>query len=481
MPSERGPTAALNYISTRGGVPPIAFDDVTLSGLAPDGGLYVPATWPSVSGDALRGLAGCSYAELALEIIARFSGATPERTALAGLVERAYARFDHPAIAPLTQLDERLWFMELFHGPTFAFKDFALQFLGALFEHLLDARQSRCTIVGATSGDTGSAAIEACRGLARVELFMLHPAGRVSEVQRRQMTTVDAANIHNIALEGTFDDCQAVVKALFGDAAFRRRHALSAVNSINWARIVAQVVYYFRAALALGAPERGVAFAVPTGNFGNVFAGYAAARMGLPVTRLIVGSNQNDILTRFFRSGTMAVEEVVPTLSPSMDIQVSSNFERLLFELVEQDHATLAATMARFRADGQFSVAPDVWHRARELFEAHRFDDEETCAEIRATFEKTGQILDPHSAIGVAAARRHCATSATPVIALGTAHPAKFNDAIERAIGRPAPLPPRLEHILELEERYHALANDVETVKRFIDSRTADRASAANA
>ncbi len=465
------------YISTRGAAPTLGFDEVTLAGLAEDGGLYVPQSWPTLTPQRMRALRESSYAELALEIIAAFTGPAPGRDALAPLVAQALERFDHAAVAPLVQLDDGLWFMELFHGPTYAFKDHALQFLGPLFDHLLAARRARCTIVGATSGDTGSAAIEACRGLERIDLFMLHPAGRVSPVQRRQMTTVHAPNIHNIALEGTFDDCQAVVKALFADTAFRRRHALSAVNSINWARIVAQVVYYFRAALALGAPDREVAFAVPTGNFGNVFAGYVARCMGLPVSRLVIGSNTNDILTRFFETGTMAVEPVVATLSPSMDIQVSSNFERLLFELLDRDAAALGELMRAFAETGSFTAPSEVLRRARALFDARRLDDEATCTQIRATFESSGQIVDPHSAIGIAAARARGCPS--PLVALGTAHPAKFNEAIERALGRPAPMPAPLQTLFEIEERFVTLANDVAAVKQLIDARLQDKIAAA--
>ncbi|MCG8358783.1 MAG: threonine synthase, partial [Kiloniellales bacterium] len=371
----------MRYISTRGRAPALAFDDVLLTGLARDGGLYLPESWPRFSEDEIRALAGLSYAEVAYRVIRPFVGGAIEDETLRAMAEATYAGFHHAAVAPLKQLDSRVWLMELFHGPTLAFKDYALQLVGRLFDQVLAARGLTITIVGATSGDTGSAAIEACRGRERVEIFILHPKGRVSEVQRRQMTTITDANVHNIAIEGSFDDCQDLVKALFNDTGFRDEVRLSAVNSINWARIMAQIVYYFQAAVALGAPERDVAFSVPSGNFGNVFAGYAAKQMGLPVGRLIVGSNRNDILARFFASGAMTMAPVEPSLSPSMDIQVSSNFERLLFDLLGRDGAAVERTLNGFRQSGSYTLEGEALAQARALFSGFRLDDAATLAE----------------------------------------------------------------------------------------------------
>ena len=462
----------MNYLSTRGAAPVLGFDEVLLAGLARDGGLYLPETWPQFSAEQIHGLAGLGYAELAQRIIAPFIGDTLSQAELGALLAESYAGFGHPAVAPLKQLDRNLWLLELFHGPTLAFKDYALQVVGRLFDHVLARRGDRVTIVGATSGDTGSAAIEACRDRDRVEIFILHPAGRVSEVQRRQMTTVASANVHNIAIEGSFDDCQDLVKAMFNDAEFRSEMRLAAVNSINWARIVSQIAYYFAAAAALGAPDREVSFAVPSGNFGNVFAGYAARCMGLPVRRLLVGSNRNDILARTFASGTMSMAEVQPTLSPSMDIQVSSNFERLLFELFERDGAKVAETLERFRASGSVALGEAAWRRAREVFDAHRLDDAETLAEMARLHRETGELIDPHSAVGVATARVKGGVKGgapeVPVIALAMAHPAKFPDAVETACGvRPA-LPARLADLFEREERCTVLDKNLAAVQAHI-------------
>jgi threonine synthase len=346
----------VRYISTRGDAPILEFDEVLLAGLAEDGGLYVPETWPQLTADGLRDLRGLSYAETAVHVMTPFLGGRIDAATFEGLVRDAYAQFDHPAVAPLRQLDANLWLLELFHGPTLAFKDAALQLLGRLFDHVLTRRGERVTIVGATSGDTGSAAIEACRDREAIEIFILHPHGRVSDVQRRQMTTVMSPNVHNIAVEGSFDDCQDLVKAMFADRRFRDELRLSAVNSINWARIMAQIVYYVQAAVALGAPDRPVAFAVPTGNFGNVYAGYAARQMGLPIAELVIGSNRNDILTRFMETGVMEMRDVETSLSPSMDIQVSSNFERLLFDVCEREGRAVLDTMIDFRRTGTLTV-----------------------------------------------------------------------------------------------------------------------------
>ena len=433
-----------------------------------DGGLYVPTEWPELGPQQIRRLRGLSYPDLATELLCHFATDIPRNT-IQSLAQSAYGGFNHSAVAPLKQLDSSLYIMELFHGPTLAFKDFALQFLGQLFAHLLNARNQTCTIIGATSGDTGSAAIEAVRGLDAVALYMLHPLGKVSEVQRRQMTTVAEDNIHNLAVEGTFDDCQSLVKAMFNDQGFRARHRLSAVNSINWARIAAQVVYYFRAALALGAPDVAVNFSVPTGNFGNVFAGYIAKRMGLPINQLIIGSNSNDILTRFFETGKMQQTGVQPTLSPSMDIQISSNFERFLFELLDHDADQINHLMGAFAERGEFSVSSQKLSEARQVFSAHRLDDQDTQRLMAELYRQTGEVVDPHSIIGVAAAQRH-AEAGVPTIVLGTAHPAKFGLAVEQAVGFEASLPAQTQHILSAPERCVRVDNNLAKIQHIIDN-----------
>ena len=457
---------AVRYVSTRGDAPVLPFDDIVLAGLARDGGLYVPHSWPTLSHDELRSLRNLSYPELAARILALFAEPSICEEELALLAEEAYRRFEgYPDVAPLRPLRQGEWLLELFHGPTLAFKDYALQVLGPLFDLVLARRGERITVLGATSGDTGSAAIDACRDRQAIDIFVLFPSGRVSEVQRRQMTTVTSENVHNIAIDGTFDDCQDLVKRLFEDAPFRHRFRLAAVNSINWARIAAQVVYYVHAALVLGAPDREVAFAVPTGNFGNVFAGYAAARLGVPIAKLIVGSNRNDILTRFFNTGRMEIDAVRPTLSPSMDIQVASNFERYLFELCDRDAAGVAALMRRLRKDGAFAVGAAQFVRAREMFAAVRCDDEETKQAIRAVYDESGALVDPHTAIGIAAARAVVVPADVPVVAIATAHPAKLPDAVEAATGIRPPLPTRLADLLQREERYEVLPADAERLR----------------
>jgi threonine synthase len=453
------------YISTRGNAPARDFAGVLLAGLAEDGGLYVPASWPHLGPADWRALRGLSYPELAARVMRPFVGEAIPFTTLEALCHEAYAGFGHPAIVPVVQVETNLFVQELFHGPTLAFKDMALQLLGRLFDHVLRARGERVTIIGATSGDTGSAAIEACAGRESLDIVILHPNGRTSEVQRRQMTTVQAPNVANIAIEGTFDDCQDLVKAMFADAAFRRELRLSAVNSINWARIAAQVPYYAASALALGAPERDVAFAVPTGNFGNVLAAWVARRMGLPVARLIIGSNRNDILTRFLTNNDMSMRPVEPSQSPSMDIQVSSNFERLLFELLDRDPEATARTMRAFRDTGTMPVPDAAWHRARALFHGVRFDDNETESEIRRLYAACGYVADPHTAIGIAAARSLPSLRGAPTIAMATAHPAKFPDAVARATGAMPNLPPQLADLASREERYTVLPNDLGAVE----------------
>ncbi len=460
----------MRYVSTRGRAPTLGFDDVLLAGLATDGGLYVPETWPQFSAADLTAFAGLDYAELAATVMAPFVAGSVIEKELPRLTKQAYGRFTHSAVAPLKQLSANEWVMELFHGPTLAFKDFALQLVGLLFEEVLKARKQKITIVGATSGDTGSAAIEATKGRANIEIFILHPEGRTSEVQRRQMTTVDAPNVHNIALKGTFDDCQDIVKALFADTTFRSELNLSAVNSINWARIMAQIVYYIWAAVRLGAPARKVAFAVPTGNFGNVFAGYCATRMGLPVARFLVGSNRNDILTRYFETGSMTVEGVQPSLSPSMDIQVSSNFERLLFEAYDRDGAAVARLMDQFKQSAAYTVAAPAHAKIAALFGGRRLDDEGTKKMMRDVRAATGELIDPHTAVGIYAARADGLDPAIPRIALATAHPAKFPDAVKAATGEASPLPPAMADIFNRTERFQVLENDLDAVKRLIRS-----------
>ena len=466
----------MRYISTRGASPALSFEEVTLAGLATDGGLYVPESWPSFSAAEIAALRGLSYVETAVAVMRPFVAGSLDEAELRQLCTAAYKRFDHAAVTPLVQLDHRHWLLELFHGPTLAFKDVALQLLGLLFERFLDKRHTHLTVVGATSGDTGSAAIDALAGRAKVDIFMLHPKGRVSEVQRRQMTTVLAPNVHNIAIEGSFDDAQALVKAMFGHQAFAGRFALSAVNSINWARLMAQIVYYFYAAVRLGAPERAVAFSVPTGNFGDVFAGYAAAKMGLPIAKLIVATNVNDILHRALSQGDYSVGSVTQTSAPSMDIQVSSNFERLLFDLHDRDGTALAEAMHGFEASRRMTLSPAMCDTAAELFGSARIDADEMALAMRWAFEETGQTIDPHTAIGLAAARAAGLPAEVPVVTLATAHPAKFRDAVERAIGQRPQQPTRISGLFERTERYDVLPATLSAVEDFIAERAREMA-----
>ena len=461
----------MRYISTRqSGGRGVSFERALLQGLAPDGGLYVPERWPVLGSGALEGLRGRAYAEVAAAVMARFTGRAFARARLEAIAAESYAGFDHPATAPLVQLGPGLWLLELFHGPTLAFKDFALQMVARMLDDVLSKRGRTATILAATSGDTGAAAIEAFRGRARVSVVVLHPAGRVSEMQRRQMTTAPEPNIHNVAVAGTFDDCQALVKTLFADPSLREEIGLAAVNSINWARVGAQTAYYVYAALALGAPGRPVSFAVPTGNFGNVYAGYAARRMGVPIERLVVATNRNDILARFFETGRYARGTVQRTLSPSMDIQVASNFERLLADLAGRDGAAVQAWMAGLARDGAFTLDGARLRNAQAHFSAARADDDACLAAIAEVWRTTGRTIDPHSAAGVHAARRHV-SGTTPMVSLATAHPAKFPDAIERAIGvRPA-LPPRLAALASKPERVTALPADAALLTRFVRDR----------
>jgi threonine synthase len=463
----------VRYLSTRdAGSPPAtdSFEDVLLAGLAEDGGLFVPENLPTLDAAAWRGLAGLPYAELAARIVSVFAGDAFTDGELRELTEAAYAGFRHAAVAPLVQLDERLWLLELFHGPTLAFKDLALQLVGQMFDRVLARRRQHVTIVGATSGDTGSAALAACAGRAALDIFILYPQGRISEVQRRQMTTVDSANAFALAIDGTFDDCQDIVKALFADRGLRRELNLSAVNSINIARIAAQIVYYIAAGLALGAPSRPVSFSVPTGNFGNVYAGHLARALGLPIERLVIGTNANDILARYIACGEMAIRPVAPSLSPSMDIQVASNFERLLFELKGRNGAAVAASLQAFRSTGALPPDEQGWRRARQLFSGHRIDDDATVATIADVHRRSGLLIDPHTAVAVAAARAEMQADrgAAPIVALATADPAKFPDAVERATGLRPPLPAAIADIMEKRERLTLLPNDAGAVARFL-------------
>ncbi|MCB2075359.1 MAG: threonine synthase [Novosphingobium sp.] len=465
----------MDYISTRGNAPALDFEAATLAGLASDGGLYVPSEWPRFSADEIAAMAGLPYAELAQRVMLPFVGdsLTPER--LLELTTAAYGRFAHKAVTPLKQFDEQQWLLELFHGPTLAFKDVALQLLGLLFEEFLGRGGDPLTIVGATSGDTGSAAIDAVAGRAKVDIFMLHPNGRVSDVQRRQMTTVLAPNVHNIAIDGTFDDAQAMVKRMFGDPDVNQRFRLSAVNSINWARLMAQVVYYFAAGVQLGAPHRPVAFSVPTGNFGDVFAGYVASRMGLPVERLIVATNVNDILHRALTTGDYSAGTVTPTAAPSMDIQVSSNFERLLFDLGGRDGGALAAQMAGFEQTKAMQLTNAQRDGASALFSSGRADADDMSQAIRWAWESCGELIDPHTACGIHAARTSGLPREVPVVTLATAHPAKFRDAVERATGQRPALPARVGDLFQREERFTELEGDYAAVVDYVAAHAVPR------
>lgn len=467
----------MRYLSTRAAAEPLGFEDVLIEGLARDGGLYVPASWPPLSPTQIEGFKGQSYVQVAQAVMAPFAGGVaPE--ALNQIIADAYASFRVPDVAPLTSLEAvapNLHLLELWHGPTLAFKDVAMQVLGGLFDHVLAKRGQKVTIIGATSGDTGSAAIEAIRGRKNADIFILHPHGRTSEVQRRQMTTVDAPNVFNIAVEGTFDDCQNLLKAMFNDAAFRDQVNMSGVNSINWARLMPQIVYYLTAAIQLGGPQRPVSFSVPTGNFGDIYAGYAAHQMGLPIERLVIASNQNDILTRVMRTGEHALGPVAQTLAPSMDIQISSNFERLLFDMLGRDGAAVAGLMDDLAQTQRFTVPDDALASVSGLFGAQRADRAQTLETMRDVHAKTGMLMDPHTAIGVSAALSDRADhpSDTPMVVLGTAHPAKFPDAVEQATGVRPPLPEHLADLYDRDEKYDVLPNDLAAVQAHVRDRVA--------
>ncbi|MXO84872.1 threonine synthase [Altererythrobacter aurantiacus] len=466
----------MEYISTRGSAPALDFEDVTLAGLASDGGLYLPIEWPRFPAEEIAAMRGLSYPELATRVMLPFVGESLSENELRNLCGQAYGRFAHVAVTPLVQLDAQHWLLELFHGPTLAFKDVALQLLGLLFETFLTRRQQQLTIVGATSGDTGSAAIDAVAGRDNIDIFMLHPEGRISDVQRCQMTTVNAPNVHNIAIAGSFDDAQAMVKRMFVDEALTSRFRIGAVNSINWARLMAQIVYYFAAALQLGAPDRRVAFSVPTGNFGDVFAGYVAARMGLPIERLVVATNVNDILHRALSQNDYSAGKVTPTSAPSMDIQVSSNFERLLFDCGDRDGVALAQQMKGFDAEKALKLTERQLGGAAELFTSCRADESEMAQAMRWASENCGQILDPHTAIGLHAARMQDCPAEVPIVTLATAHPAKFRDPVERATGFRPSLPARVGDLFARQERCTSLPGHYETVRDFI----ADNATPSN-
>ena len=465
--------AVMEYISTRGRAPTLDFKGATLAGLASDGGLYVPSRWPRFTLAQISALRGKSYVETAVAVMLPFVEGSLSETELRLLCDQAYARFSHGAVTPLVQLDAQHWLLELFHGPTLAFKDIALQLLGLLFEKFLAPDDPDLTIIGATSGDTGSAAIDAVAGRSKIDIFMLHPEGRISDVQRRQMTTVLASNVHNIAIKGSFDDAQAIVKSLFNDPVFSKQRRLAAVNSINWARLLAQVVYYFYAALRLGGPERRIAFAVPTGNFGDVFAGYVAAQMGLPIERLIVATNVNDILHRALTNGDYSQGPVTATPTPSMDIQVSSNFERLLFDLCGRDGIGLAGLMHGFEASKAMAIPPAMLTQSRRLFSSARIEGDAMAGAMRLAYERAGQIIDPHSAIGLAAALASDIAPDIPVVTLATAHPAKFGDAVERATGQRPDLPQRISGLFERAERFDVLPASAEAIKAYITAKRA--------
>jgi threonine synthase len=458
------------YVSTRGAAPHADFEEALLAGLAPDGGLYMPERWPELP--SLAELPAAHYAAAAAHVIAPFTGGNPGHAELLALLSDAYARFSCADTAPLRQIGPDLYLLELFHGPTLAFKDFAMQALSRLMERALKRRGARTTILGATSGDTGAAAVEAFRGRRDIELFILFPHGRISDVQRRQMTAAREDNIHAIAIEGTFDDCQAIVKALFGDGAFRERHALSAINSINWARIVAQAVYYYTSSARLG-PGARPGFTVPTGNFGDIFAGFTAAKMGLPMGRLVIATNENDILARTLETGRYQPRGVTPTDSPSMDIQISSNFERLLFEESGRDASFVNRAMADLRDEGGFDLPASVLGRIRERFSAHRVSRDEASAAMRKVMDETGMLIDPHTAVGVAAASRVRARPPGPMVALATAHPAKFPEAVKRATGRTAEIPERLRERLTGPERFKLAPNSPKAVADIIAAHAA--------
>ena len=462
---------SVDYISTRGEAPALGFSDALLAGLARDGGLYVPSEWPVFSRKEIRAMRGQSYQEIAFRVIEPFTAGEIEAEALRGMIDEAYATFRHPAIAPLVQSGANSFVLELFHGPTLAFKDVAMQLIARLMDHVLAKRGERATIVGATSGDTGGAAIDAFAGRDRTDIFIFFPEGRVSPVQQHQMTTSKEANVHAVALKGNFDDCQDLVKAMFNHVQFRDKVRLSGVNSINWARIMAQIVYYFTSAVSLGAPDRKVSFTVPTGNFGDIFAGYCAKRMGLPIDKLVIATNENDILARTMKTGRYEMRGVHPTTSPSMDIQISSNFERLLFDANDRDASAVRRAMSGLKQSGAFDIAEPALKAIRKEFRAGRASESQVKAMIRDVQAETGYVLDPHTAVAVHVAGRMVKPSA-PMITLATAHPAKFPDAVKQACGIDPALPSWLSDLMQREERFSVLPNEQDEVENHILSLT---------
>ncbi|MCM2294484.1 threonine synthase [Allorhizobium sp. BGMRC 0089] len=460
----------MDYLSTRGEAPALGFSDALLAGLARDGGLYLPREWPKMTKREIKALRGKTYQEVAFAVLKPFVGGEIEDQALKTMIEDAYATFRHPAVAPLVQTGPNAYILELFHGTTLAFKDVAMQLLGRLMNHVLTVRGARATIVGATSGDTGGAAIDAFAGLSNVDVFILFPHGKVSPVQQRQMTTSASQNVHALAIEGNFDDCQSLVKAMFNDGAFRDRVKLSGVNSINWARIMAQVVYYFTAALSLGAPDRKVSFTVPTGNFGDIFAGYVAREMGLPIDRLVIATNDNDILARTLKTGRYEMRGVQATTSPSMDIQISSNFERLLFEASGRDAGEIRAEMDSLKQSGAFEIKPETLKAIRRVFRAGRATQKDVAKTIATTLAETGYLLDPHTACGVFVAQKH-EKPQSPMVTLATAHPAKFPAAVKSASAIDPALPTWLAGLMDREERFDILSAELKTVENFILAR----------
>ena len=458
----------MKYISTRGNAPELDFEDAIITGLATDGGLYVPKAWPQLSSDQIRSFASMPYCDVAYEVMAPFVDGAIDDNVFKDIIAEAYAGFSHPAVVPLREMRPNEWILEIFHGPTFAFKDVALQVLGRLINHVLEKRNERATIVVATSGDTGGAAIEAFKGRDRTDVFVLYPNERVSEVQRRQMTTVSEVNVHNIALEGTFDDCQGLVKAMFNHSAFRGNLKLSGVNSINWARIMAQIVYYFTSASSLGAPDRLMRFCVPTGNFGDIYAGYAAGKMGLPIDKLTIATNMNDILKRAVKTGLYEILSVTPTSSPSMDIQVSSNFERLLFDAHDRDSESIVRLMRSLSQSDAFRIGPKALKNINDDFDAVRTEEEETLKTIADVYAVSGVMIDPHTAVALSASRRNDHNDNVTNIILSTAHPAKFPDAVEKATGHKPHMPSELSALFDLDEFFSVLPNDLETVEGFI-------------
>ena len=457
----------MRYISTRGAAPAVGFAEALLAGLAPDGGLYVPETWPRFTSDEIAAFAGKPYAEVAAAVVGRFVGDALPKGEVERIAAEAYATFAHPAVTPITQLDSNLWLLELFHGPTLAFKDVAMQLLARLYDRVLEKTGRTLTIVCATSGDTGGAAVEAFRGAKHARIAVLFPEGRISEVQRRFMTTTAEANVACVAVEGTFDDCQAIVKSLFADEDFRTAVDLSGVNSINWARVAAQAVYYFTAAVALGAPHRPIGFCIPTGNFGDAFAGYVAMQMGLPIARMIVATNSNDIVARAFQTGRYERGQVVATQSPAMDIQVASNFERLYFEAVGRDAADTALAFEGFGKGGAIALPTQAFADLRKLFTGEAVDEAQTSAEMAATLAETGEIIDPHTAVAMTAAKR-AGASATPLVVLSTAHPAKFPEAVEEATGQAPAIHARSKDLFKLTEKIDRLPADAGAVKAYV-------------